>query len=175
MSLYALNGQAPEIHPDAWIAPSAQVIGKVRIGAGASVWFGAVLRGDNEWLEIGPGSNVQDNAVAHSDPGFPMTLGANVTVGHSAIVHGCLVEDGALIGMGAAVLNGARIGTGALIGAGALVTEGKTIPAGSLAVGSPAKVVRELGTDARERLLATARGYQARVALYRDGLEPLGK
>ena len=171
MTLYSLDGQTPEVHPEAWVAPSAQVIGKVRIMAGASIWFGAVLRGDNEWIEIGPGSNVQDNAVAHTDPGFPLTIGANCTVGHAAIVHGCTIEDGALVGMAATVLNGARIGAGSLIGAGAVVTERKEFPARSLVLGAPGKVVRELDDNGAAGLLETAAGYRARIARFRTGLD----
>ena len=173
MTLYALDGISPQIDPQAWVAPTDQVIGKVRIAAGASVWFGAVLRGDNEWIEIGPGSNVQDNAVGHTDPGYPLKVGENCTVGHSAIIHGCTLEDGVLVGMGASALNGAVIGTGSLVGAGALVTENKEIPARSLVIGSPGRVARVLSDEAVENLLVSAAGYQARIARYRDGLTPL--
>ena len=119
--IYALDGHEPQIHPDAWIAPGAVLIGKVRILAGASVWFGAVLRGDNEWIELGEGSNIQENSVLHTDPDCPLTIGRDCTVGHMAILHGCSIGAGSLIGMGATVLNGARIGRGVLIGAGALI------------------------------------------------------
>ncbi|MEM6826038.1 MAG: gamma carbonic anhydrase family protein [Pseudomonadota bacterium] len=173
MTLYALESHTPEVDPEAWVAPNAQIIGKVRIAAGASVWFGAVLRGDNEWIEIGPGSNVQDNAVAHTDPGFPLTIGRNCTVGHSAIVHGCTIGDGALIGMGATVLNGARIGAGALVGAGAVVTEAKDIPDRSLVVGMPGKPVRRLDDQGVDALLETAAGYRARIVRFREGLAAL--
>lgn len=173
MTLYALEDAVPEIDPEAWVAPTAQIIGKVRIAAGASIWFGAVLRGDNEWIEIGPGSNVQDNSVAHTDPGFPLSVGANCTIGHSAIIHGCTIEDGALVGMGATVLNGAVVGAGSLVGAGALVTEQKVFPPNSLVVGSPGRVVRDLGETGGEELAKTAAGYRARVELYRHGLKPL--
>jgi carbonic anhydrase/acetyltransferase-like protein (isoleucine patch superfamily) len=171
--IYALDGQSPEIHPDAWIAPGAHVMGKVRIAAGASVWFGAVIRGDNEWITIGADTNVQENAVLHTDWGYPLTIGANCTVGHKAMLHGCAIADGSLIGMAATVLNGARIGAGCLIGAAALVTEGKDIPDGSLVMGAPAKVIRSLDDAARARLLASAAGYAANAQRFRAGLVPL--
>lgn len=172
MSLYRLADDAPELPGEGrfFVAPGARLIGRVRLGDMASVWFNAVLRGDNEPIEIGDGSNVQDNAVLHTDPGFPIRLGADVTVGHGAIVHGCTVGDGTLVGMGAIVLNGARIGEGALIGAGALVAEGKDIPDGALVLGSPGKVVRTLDDAARARLREAAAIYRARLEAYRDGL-----
>ena len=175
MTLYALDGQAPEIHPEAWIAPGAQVIGKVRIAAGVSVWFGAVLRGDNEWIEIGPGSNIQDNAVAHTDPGYPLVIGANCTIGHTAIVHGCEIGDGSLVGMSATVMNGAKLGPGSLVGAGAVVTEGKEFPEASLVLGAPAKLARTLGEEGRAELLRAAEVYRKRIARYRGGLELQGE
>jgi len=169
--IYALDAIAPDIHPDAWIAPGAQVIGKVRIAAGASVWFGAVLRGDNEWITLGPGSNVQENAVLHTDIGYPLTIGADCTVGHLAMLHGCSIADGSLVGMAATVLNGAQIGSGCLIGAQALVTESKVIPDGSLVMGAPARVVRALDGDGVARLRASAAGYQANARRFRAGLQ----
>jgi carbonic anhydrase/acetyltransferase-like protein (isoleucine patch superfamily) len=171
--IYALDGQRPEIHPDAWIAPGAQVIGRVRIGAGASVWFGAVLRGDNEWIAVGEETNVQENAVLHTDWGFPLTIGARCTIGHKAMLHGCVIADGSLIGMGATVLNGAKIGAGCLIGACALVTEGKEIADGSLVMGAPGRVVRSLDDAARARLLQSADGYAANARRFRAGLTAL--
>jgi len=175
MTIYALDGRAPEVPADGdyWVAPSASVMGRVRLGAGASVWFGAVLRGDAEDLSFGVGTNVQDNALCHADPGFPLVVGDWVTVGHKAILHGCEIGDGTLIGMGATVLNGARIGRGCLLGAGALVTEGKEIPDGWLAVGSPAKPVRELDEAAREALLDSARRYRENMRRFRAGLTPV--
>lgn len=170
MPVYALDGVHPEIHPTAWIAPGAVVVGNVVLGEGASVWFNAVLRGDNERMTIGPRCNVQDGCVLHSDPGFPLTLEEDVTLGHAAIVHGCTVGAGALIGMGATVLNGAKVGAGALIGANALVPEGKEIPAGSMALGAPAKVVRELSPDQVNRLKATANHYVGNAKRFRNGL-----
>lgn len=165
--VYALGGATPEIAADAWIAPGAHVIGRVKLGAGASVWFGAALRGDNEPIEIGPGSNIQENAVLHTDPGFPLQVGRHVTIGHGAIVHGCTVADGALIGMGAIVLNGAQIAEGCLVGAGALVTEGKRFEPGSLIVGSPARSIRNLDAASREAIIETARRYVANADRFR--------
>src|SRR5246500_724175 len=146
MAIYELDGQGPDLPADGnyFIADTATVIGKVRLKAGASVWFGAVLRGDHEWIEIGEGAKVQDNSPCHTDPGFPLVLGKDVTVGHNCILHGCKVEDGALIGMGSIVMNGARIGRGSIVGAGAVITSGKQFPENSLIIGSPAKVIRTL-------------------------------
>ena len=140
--IYALGENKPNIAADAWTAPGSHAMGKVTLLAGASVWFGAVLRGDNEMITVGLGSNVQENCVLHTDMGFPLTIGADCTIGHKAMLHGCTIGDNSLIGMGAIVLNGAVIGKNCLIGAGALVTEGKVIPDGSLVMGSPAKLVR---------------------------------
>ncbi|MEO1549820.1 MAG: gamma carbonic anhydrase family protein [Pseudomonadota bacterium] len=175
MSLYEFNGRRPTLPEDGnfWIAPGAHVVGDVVIGSGVSIWFGAVLRGDNESIVLGAGTNIQENAVLHTDMGFPMTLGADVTVGHRALLHGCTIEAGALIGMGATVLNGAVIGAGALVGAAALVTEGKVIAPGMLAVGSPAKQVRALDDAARAANLATAQHYQTRAAQFRSTLKTL--
>lgn len=171
--IYALDGIAPQIDPTAWIAPTAVLIGRVVVGAGANIWFGAVLRGDNEPIVIGAGSNVQENAVLHTDMGYPLTIGENCTIGHKAMLHGCVVEPGSLIGMGATLLNGSHIGAGSLIGACALVTEGKVIPPGSLVMGSPAKVVRVLDETAQARLLKSADGYRANAARFAKGLTPL--
>jgi carbonic anhydrase/acetyltransferase-like protein (isoleucine patch superfamily) len=168
--IYALNDISPRIHPTAWIAPNATLIGNVVVGANASVWFGAVLRGDNEEIAIDDGSNVQENCVLHTDMGYPLRVGANCTIGHKAMLHGCVIADGSLIGMGATLLNGARIGAGCLIGACALVTEGRDIPDGSLVMGSPGKVVRALDAEAQARLLVSASGYQANARRFRDGL-----
>jgi carbonic anhydrase/acetyltransferase-like protein (isoleucine patch superfamily) len=158
---------------DFWIAPGAHVIGNVRIGEGASVWFGSAIRGDNEVIVLGARVNIQENCVLHTDPGFPMEIGEEVTVGHRAMLHGCTIGAGSLIGMGATVLNGARIGRGCLIGAGALITEGKEIPDGSLVMGAPGKVVRMLDTAAREGLRDTARRYAQNQRRFRDGLATL--
>ena len=171
--IWELEGIAPRIGRDVWIAPDAQVVGKIVLDDEASVWWGAVLRGDNEEINIGRGSNVQDLCVFHTDLGFPLTIGADCTIGHRAILHGCTIGDGVLIGMGATILNGARIGAGSLIGAGALITEGKDIPPGSLVMGAPGRVVRALDDDQRAALLKSAAGYRANAARFRAGLRPV--
>jgi carbonic anhydrase/acetyltransferase-like protein (isoleucine patch superfamily) len=171
--IYALDDLIPRIDPDTWIAPGAHVMGRVRLAAVASVWFGAVLRGDTEWISVGPGSNVQEGCTLHTDQGYPVDIGAGCTIGHNVILHGCTIGDGSLIGMGATILNGARIGQGCLIGAGALVTEGKEIPDGSLVMGSPGRVVRDLDDVARDRLRQSALHYQDRMRQFRTGLRPL--
>jgi carbonic anhydrase/acetyltransferase-like protein (isoleucine patch superfamily) len=168
--IYALDGIRPQLHPDTWVAPDANLIGRVVLETGASVWFGATLRGDNEEIRIGAGSNVQENAVLHTDMGFPLTIGANCTIGHKAMLHGCTIGEGTLIGMGAMLMNGSRIGRGCLIGAGALITEGKEIADGSLVMGAPGKVIRLLDAEARARLLRSAAGYQANMRRFRAGL-----
>jgi carbonic anhydrase/acetyltransferase-like protein (isoleucine patch superfamily) len=168
--IYALDGVVPEIDPDAWVAPGAQVMGRVVLGAGVGVWFGAVLRGDNEPIVVGEATNIQENAVLHTDMGYPLTIGRDCTIGHKAMLHGCTIGEGTLIGMGATVLNGAKIGRGCLIGACALITEGKEIPDGSLVMGSPGRVVRQLDEAGRARLLASAAGYRANAARFRAGL-----
>jgi carbonic anhydrase/acetyltransferase-like protein (isoleucine patch superfamily) len=172
MSLYTLDGVAPEIAADAWVAPGARVIGRVRLEAGASVWFNAVLRGDGEPIVIGRGTNVQDGSVGHTDAGYPLTIGADCTIGHVAIVHGCTIGDGSLIGMGATVLTGAVIGRNVLVGAGALITEGKEIPDGVLVIGRPGKVARELTEEEIAGLGRSAAGYRANAARFRAGLRP---
>lgn len=173
MTIYSLDGITPDIHPNAWVAPDANLIGKVTLEADSSVWFGVTLRGDNERITIGAGSNVQEDCVFHTDIGYPLVIGANCTIGHKAMLHGCTIGEGALIGMGAIILNGARIGAGSLIGAGALVTEGKEIPPGSMVLGSPGKVVRELDMTARAALLKSAESYQANARRFRAGLKPV--
>jgi Carbonic anhydrases/acetyltransferases, isoleucine patch superfamily len=171
MPIYALDGIRPVLADgDCWVAPDATLIGKVVLEAGSSVWFGCVLRGDNEEIRIGPGSNVQDVCVLHTDMGFPLTIGANCTVGHRAMLHGCTIGDNSLIGMGATLLNGARIGRNCLIGAGALIPEGKEIPDNSLVMGMPGKVVREIDEAAAERMRRTAEGYVRNWKRFRDGL-----
>jgi carbonic anhydrase/acetyltransferase-like protein (isoleucine patch superfamily) len=170
--IYVLPGRDPVIDETAYVAPSAQVIGTVRLGAGSSVWFGAVLRGDTDWVTVGEGTNVQDGAVLHADPGVPCTLGKFVTVGHLAMVHGCTVGDHSLVGIGAVILNRARIGRCCVIGARALITEDKEIPDYSVVMGSPGKVVRTLDPDKTEHLLRTAQSYMKNARLYRDGLKP---
>lgn len=173
MTLYALDGVSPLVDDTAWLAPGTHVMGNVELAAHVGIWFGAVLRGDNEPIRIGEGSNVQENVVCHTDMGFPLEVGAGCTVGHKAILHGCTVGDGSLIGMGASVLNGAVIGQRCLVGAGALVTEGKVFPDGTLIVGAPAKVRRELTEDELAGLIASAKGYQANARRFRDGLSKL--
>ncbi len=173
MTIYTLDGIAPEIAADAWVAPDANVIGRVVLAAGASVWFGATLRGDNETITVGEGSNLQENVVCHTDMGFPLDIGAGCTIGHKAMLHGCTIGENSLVGMGATVLNGARIGRNCLIGAGALVTEGKEIPDGSLVMGAPGKVVRQLDDAAIEGLRASAESYRRNAARFRAGLAEL--
>ncbi|MGP9791498.1 gamma carbonic anhydrase family protein [Roseinatronobacter sp. NSM] len=173
--LYDLDGQRPELPEDGdfWVAPGAHVIGNVVLGAGVSIWFGCTLRGDNEPIVLGAGTNVQENCVLHTDMGYPLTIGADCTIGHKAILHGCTIGAGSLIGMGATVLNGAVIGKGCLIGAGALVTEGKEIPDGSLVMGAPGRVVRALDDAARARLVQSAAGYRANMARFKAGLREI--
>ena len=171
--IYALDDLIPELAEGAWVAPDANVIGRVRLGAGASVWFGAVLRGDNEWITVGAGSNIQEASVLHTDMGYPLSIGRDCTIGHNVILHGCTIGDESLIGMGAVVLNGARIGRNCLIGAGALVTEGKEIPDGSLVMGSPGRVVRELDAEAIGKLKGSALGYQANARRFASGLRAI--
>lgn len=168
--IYALDGIVPELGEGVWVAPDANIIGKVVLEAGSNVWFGVTMRGDNEEIRVGAGSNVQENCVLHTDMGFPLVIGANCTIGHKAMLHGCTIGEGSLIGMGATILNGARIGRGCLIGAGALVTEGKEIPDGCLVMGAPGKVVRMLDEAGRERLLKSAEGYRRNAARFAKGL-----
>ena len=170
MPLYTLDDVSPALGEDAWAAPSADLIGDVRLGARASVWFGAVLRGDNTPLILGEETNFQDGAVGHSDADAPLTIGARVTVGHQAILHGCTVEDECLIGMGARVLNHAVIGAGSLVGAGALVTEGKSFGPGMLIVGSPARAVRALTDQERAMIKLSAAQYAEKAAHYARSL-----
>lgn len=173
MTLYALDDLTPDVADDAWIAPGAHVIGNVRLEAATSVWFGCTLRGDNELITVGAGSNVQENCVFHTDMGFPLTIGTGCTIGHKAMLHGCTIGDNSLIGMGATVLNGAVIGRNCLIGAGALITEGKTIPDGALVMGAPGKVVRQLDEVAIQSLKASALHYQENARRFAQSLHPL--
>ena len=176
MAIYELDGQVPDLPKDGnyFIADTATVIGKVRLLDSASVWFGAVLRGDNEWIEIGEGSNVQDNSTCHTDMGFPLTIGKNCTVGHNVILHGCTIEEGALVGMGSIVMNGARIGRGSVVGAGSVITEGKTFPEYSLIIGSPARVIRTLDPAQVEKMGGAARSYQRNGPRFKKGLKKIG-
>lgn len=168
--IYSLEGVMPQVSSNVFIAPGSSVVGNVEIAEKASIWFGVVIRGDNDLMYIGEGTNIQDNSVLHSDPGFPLKIGRNCTIGHSAIVHGCTIGDGTLIGMGANILNGANIGENCLIGAGALVTENTIIPDNSLAVGSPARVKRELSKEQIESLQQSALLYQANSKRFAKGL-----
>ena len=172
--IYELDGIRPELGQGAWVAPDANLIGKVVLDDEASVWFGCTLRGDNEEIRVGRGSNVQENVVCHTDMGYPLVIGPDCTIGHKAMLHGCVIGAGSLIGMGATVLNGARIGRGCLIGAGALITEGKEIPDFSLVMGAPGKVVRQLDDAAQEKLLKSAAHYRANAARFAKGLRALG-
>ena len=174
--IYQLDDQKPDLPEEGryWVAPSASVIGKVRLKIDCSVWFGAVLRGDNEWIELGERSQIQDNATLHTDPGFPITIGPDCVIGHSVILHGCTVGARALIGMGAIVLNGARIGAHCLVGAGALITEGKSFPEKSLIVGAPARVLRTLDDSAATAIAAGADFYVRNFKRYAKGLKPIG-
>ena len=176
MPIYELDGQAPEFPADNqyWVAETAVLIGKVRLKTDASVWFGAVLRGDNEWIELGLRSQIQDNATLHTDPGFPLIIGEDCVIGHKVMLHGCIVGNNSLIGMGAIVLNGARIGNNSLVGAGALVTEGKSFPDNSLIVGSPARVIRNLDEKAVAQIRAGADIYVRRSRDYAKGLKRVG-
>jgi len=166
MPLYGIDGHAPQVATDAWVAPSADIIGDVHLAPRASVWFGAVVRADNTPILLGEDSNVQDGAIGHSDPGFPLTIGARVTVGHQAILHGCTIADDCLVGMGARILNGAILDTECLVGAGALITEGKTFPRRSLIVGSPARAIRQLTDEERRALRLSAAHYAEKAARY---------
>ena len=176
MAIYELDGQAPELPSDGnyFIADTATVIGKVRLHSSASVWFGAVLRGDNEWIEIGEGSNVQDNSTCHTDPGFPLTIGRNCTVGHNVILHGCTLEDDTLVGMGSIVMNGARIGRGSVVGAGSVITEGKEFPELSLIIGAPARVIRTLSPEQATAMGRAAKSYAINGPRFKKGLKKIG-
>lgn len=171
MPIYQLDDDKPEIKDGSWIADNAAVIGKVYLGQEVGVWFGAVLRGDNELISIGDRSNIQEHAMLHTDMGFPLTVGAGCTIGHRAILHGCTIGDNALVGMGAIVLNGAVIGDNSLVGAGALVTEGKAFPANSLIVGSPARVVRDLTPEQIQGLRWSAENYRQKARRFQSSLK----
>ncbi|MGJ8587074.1 MAG: gamma carbonic anhydrase family protein [Yoonia sp.] len=173
MTLYALGDIAPQIADDAWVAPGCHLIGDIVLEEKTSVWFGSTLRGDNERITVGAGSNVQENTVMHTDMGSPLIIGAGCTIGHKVMLHGCVIGENTLIGMGATILNGAVIGRNCLIGAGALITENKVIPDGSLVMGAPGKVVRELDAQAIEGLRLSALHYQQNAARFRRDLTPL--
>ena len=171
MALYQLDHLSPQLDASAWVADNAQVIGDVRLGAGASIWFGVVARGDTDTITIGRGSNIQDNSVLHADEGVPLVIGDNVSVGHQVMLHGCTIGDGSLIGIGAVVLNNAVIGKNCLVGAGALVTEGKEFPDGTMILGSPAKAVRQLLPEQIAGLANIAKHYVDNARRYRIGLK----
>ncbi|WP_312305372.1 gamma carbonic anhydrase family protein [Pulveribacter sp.] len=174
MAIYELEGVAPQLADSAWVADSAQVMGNVRLGEDASVWFGAVVRGDCESITIGAGSNVQDASVLHADFGKPLVIGERVTVGHQVMLHGCTIGDETLIGIGAVILNGAKIGKNCLVGAGALVTEGKEFPDGSMILGSPARVLRQLTPEQIEGLRQSAQHYVDNARSFRTTLRKIG-
>ncbi len=173
MSIYSLSALTPRIAPSAWVAPNASVIGDVTLGERVSIWFGAVLRGDIDRISIGAGSNIQDGSVCHADPGRPLLVGEHVTVGHMVMLHGCTIGDHCLIGIGAVVMNGAVIGKNSVVGAGSLVTEGKEFPDGSLIMGSPAKVVRQLDAAALEKLQQNAANYVKNGQRYAQELQAI--
>jgi carbonic anhydrase/acetyltransferase-like protein (isoleucine patch superfamily) len=176
MAIYELDGMGPELPGDGlyWVAESASVIGKVRLHSDVSIWYGSVLRGDNEWIDIGARSQIQDNATLHTDPGFPLSIGEDCVIGHSVVLHGCTVGDRSLIGMGAIVLNGAKIGADCLVGAGALITEGKEFPDNSVILGAPAKLVRETDDKVRAMIARAADVYVKRRKRYAAGLKRIG-
>ena len=173
MTLYALGEKSPQIADTAWIAPDANVIGDIVVEEDGSIWFGATLRGDNEPIVLGARSNIQENCVLHTDPGFPLTIGESVTVGHQAMLHGCTIGDDCLIGMQSILLNGSVIGSGSLVAAGSLVMTGKEYPENSLIVGRPAKVIGEVRDKHREEIRRACESYLRRSALYRDSLQKL--
>ena len=170
--LLTLGESGPTVDPTAWIAPGAVLVGAVAVGARASVWYAVVVRGDGDRITVGEGSNVQDGCVLHTDPGFHLEIGAGVTVGHRAVLHGCRIEDQVLVGMGAVVMNGAVIGSGSIIGAGALVPEGTVVRPGSLVIGAPGRVQRETTADERALIVANAQHYEALAALHAGATQP---
>ena len=174
MTLYSLDGLAPEIADLCYVADNATLIGKIRLKREASVWFGAVLRGDNEWIEVGERSNVQDNCTLHTDPGYPMVIGTGCTIGHGCILHGCTIGDNSLIGMGAIVLNGAKVGANCIVGAGAFLRENAVVPDNTLVVGSPARTVRTLDDAAVQQLRNAADVYVRRGREFATALKPVG-
>jgi carbonic anhydrase/acetyltransferase-like protein (isoleucine patch superfamily) len=174
MGIYEIEGAGPDLAARSWVADTAAVIGRVRLKTDASVWFGSVLRGDNEWIELGERSQIQDNSTVHTDPGFPVVIGADCVIGHNVVLHGATIGDNSLIGMGAILLNGAKIGKGSLVGAGALVTEGKEFPDGSLIVGAPARVLRALDPNATQMIAQAADTYVKRWQRYAKALRRIG-
>ncbi len=173
MTLYALGDNQPQLDADTWVAPDANLIGKVVLEAGASVWFGCTIRADHEEIRICEGANVQENVVMHIDAGYPLTVGKNCTIGHKVMLHGCTIGENSLVGMGATVLNGAKIGKNCLIGAGALITENKVIPDNSLVMGAPGKVVREVSPEQAKNLTLSALHYQENMRRFREEMRPV--
>jgi len=173
MPIYSLDGVAPKLADDAYVAPGAQLMGNVEMEAGSSVWFGAVLRGDNDLIKIGARSNIQDNSVLHTDPGMPLTIGEGVTVGHQVMLHGCSIGDNTLVGIGSTILNGTKVGKNCIIGAHTLIAEGKDIPDGSLVIGSPGRVVKQLSEPQIAMLKMSADIYVANAKRFKDGLVEL--
>ena len=173
MAIYALDGEAPELPGDGlyWVADTAVVVGRVRLASDVSIWYGSVLRGDNEWIEIGAGSQIQDNCTLHTDPGFPLRIGDGCVIGHNVVLHGCTIGNHSLIGMGTVILNGARIGANCLVGAGALVTEGKEFPDSTVILGAPAKAVRDADDKVRAMTARAADVYVQRFKRYASGLK----
>ena len=171
MTIYALGKDAPQLHDDTWVAPDANLIGKVVMEEGSSVWFGCTIRADHEEIRVGQGSNVQEDCVMHVDAGYPLTIGKDCTIGHKVMLHGCTIGDGTLVGMGATVLNGAKIGRNCLIGAGALVTENKEIPDNSLVMGAPGKVVRQISEEHATRMREGALHYQDNMRKFREDMK----
>lgn len=172
MQLITVDGHTPQVDPSAWIAPGAVVAGRVELGPEVGVWYTTVIRADNDAITVGPGSNVQDGAVMHADPGFPAVVGRDVTIGHRAVVHGCTVEDGCLIGMGAVIMNAATVGAGSLVAAGAVISQGVQVPPGSLVAGVPGKVRREVTDDERGHLALSAAAYRHLLGVHRDAATP---
>lgn len=173
MTLYALGDNQPQLDADTWVAPDANLIGKVVLEAGASVWFGCTIRADHEEIRICEGANVQENVVMHIDAGYPLTVGKNCTIGHKVMLHGCTIGENSLVGMGATVLNGAKIGKNCLIGAGALITENKVIPDNSLVMGAPGKVAREVSPEQAKNLTLSALHYQENMRRFREEMRPV--
>ncbi len=171
--IYSLANKKPQCSPDAWIAPSAVIIGNVTLKANTSIWWNAVLRGDEDLISIDEGSNVQDNAVLHTDPGYPLTIGCNVTIGHLAMIHGCTIQDHCLIGIGAVILNGAVIGANSIVGASALITENQVFEPNSLIIGQPARRIKEVTSTQKQAILDNALSYQARFRDYQNQLQEL--
>ena len=170
MSVFVLDNATPQFANDVFIAPGATVIGNVKIHQGASVWFGAVIRGDTALIEIGPGANIQDGAILHADPGYPLKIAANVTIGHGCIIHGCTIGEGSLIGMGAIIMNGAVIGPHSLVGAQALIPEAKIFEQGAMIIGAPGRALKTLSEDQQSALLASSEYYQKNAIRFQKGL-----